>query len=62
MNQFEKIVLLFQKKFKGEIVTDYPGKGFPLSQVETVIWEGFKPVNPSPVGEQINKINRRFNK
>jgi hypothetical protein len=61
-SNFEELVLGFQKTFRGTIVNEYPGKGFPLSQVETLIWEGDKLVNPPPVGGQLKTINMRFNK
>lgn len=54
--------LAILKTFKGIYVTDYPGKGIPLSESVRHIWEGKNPVNPPPVGGQLKQINRRFKK
>jgi len=57
-----ELELAILKAFQGEYVTEYPGKGIPLSESLPHVWEGRKPVNPPPVGGQFKQINRRLKK
>lgn len=57
-----ELELAILKAFQGKYVTEYPGKGIPLSEAIPHIWVGKNPVNPPPEGGQLKIINRRYKK